>query len=45
MDWEEYIREELKYYDEHPEELAYVRNVLAHSNSFELVELDYTTSS
>ncbi len=20
MDWEEYVREELKYYDEHPEE-------------------------
>ena len=42
MDWDEYIREELKYYDEHPEEDDPIE---AHSNSFELVELDYTTSS
>ena len=42
MTWDEYVKEELKYYDEHPEEDDPLE---AHSNSLDQVELDYTTSS
>jgi len=42
MDWKEYVEQELKYYDEHPEEDDQI--IEAHSNSFVALELDYTTS-
>lgn len=42
MTWEEYVDNELKYYDEHPEEDDYI--IEAHSNSFVALDLDYTVS-
>ena len=37
----EYIREELKYYDEHPEEQDTIE---AHSNGMVSYEVEYTTA-
>ena len=42
MTWEEYVDNELKYYDEHPEEDDYI--IEAHSNSFVALDRDYTVS-
>ena len=41
MDWEEYLKEELKYYDEHPEENDPVE---CHSNSSMCLDIDYSSS-
>tara|TARA_B000000557_G_scaffold254434_1_gene244530 strand:+ start:9804 stop:9932 length:129 start_codon:yes stop_codon:yes gene_type:complete len=41
MTWEEYVENELKYYDEHPEEDDPLE---CHSNSFVALDLDYTVS-
>ena len=38
MDWEEYVREELKYYDEHPEEDCELE---AHTNGIAMLEVEY----
>ena len=38
MDWEEYIKEELKYYDEHPEEDDPLE---AHTNGIAMLEIEY----
>ena len=43
MDWKKYLEEELKYYDDHPEEDDNI--IEAHSNSMVALELDYTSSS
>ena len=43
MTFEEYVKQELKYYDDHPEEDDYI--IEAHSNSMVALELDYTSSS
>ena len=40
MTWEEYVREELAYYDEHPEEEDPIE---AHSNEMVSYEVEYTT--
>ena len=42
MTWEEYVREELAFYDEHPE---YDDPIEAHSNGEACLELEYTCSS
>ena len=42
MTFQEYVEEELRYYDEHPE---VDEGVEAHSNSSLAFELDYSTSS
>ena len=41
MTFQEYVTEELKYYDEHPEEDD---GLEAHSNSFAAFDLEYTTA-
>ena len=38
MTWEEYVKEELKYYDEHPE---YEDPLEAHTNGFAALEVEY----
>ena len=38
MEWEEYLKEELKYYDEHPE---YEDPLEAHTNGFAVLEIEY----
>ena len=43
MDWEEYIREELKYYDENPDEDY--DPIEGHSNGSMCLDIDYSTSS
>ncbi len=43
MTWEEYVKEELKYYDEHPDEDDTVLE--AHSNAYQGYEVDYTVQS
>tara|TARA_B000000557_G_scaffold130882_1_gene106082 strand:+ start:377 stop:508 length:132 start_codon:yes stop_codon:yes gene_type:complete len=43
MTFEEYVKQELKYYDDHPEEDDNI--IEAHSNSMVALELDYTSSS
>ena len=42
MTWEDYVTEELKYYEEHPEESDPLE---AHSNGEACLELEYTCSS
>ena len=42
MTWEEYVREELAYYDEHPE---YEDPIEAHSNDMIALEVEYTVGS
>ncbi len=42
MTFKEYVEEELRYYDEHPEEDDALE---AHSNDMVAFEVDYTTSS
>ncbi len=42
MDFEEYLREELSYYDQHPEEDDTLE---AHSNSFPAFEIEWSASS
>ena len=42
MTWEEYVKEELAYYDEHPEEDDPIE---AHSNGEVGLEVEYTCSS
>ena len=42
MTFQEYVKEELAYYDQHPEEDD---ALAAHSNSFEAFEVEYTTQS
>tara|TARA_B100001250_G_scaffold42215_1_gene33388 strand:+ start:397 stop:525 length:129 start_codon:yes stop_codon:yes gene_type:complete len=42
MTFEDYIKEELKYYDEHPEEDDTLE---AHSNSMVAFEMEFTSSS
>tara|TARA_B100000131_G_C17562170_1_gene387280 strand:+ start:108 stop:257 length:150 start_codon:yes stop_codon:yes gene_type:complete len=41
MTWEEYVREELAYYEEHPEESDPLE---AHSNGEVALEVEYTCS-
>ena len=43
MTFEDYIKEELKYYDEHPEEDD--NNLEAHSNCMVAFEMEFTSSS
>ena len=43
MTFKEYVEEELKYYDEHPEEDDLV--IEAHSNASLAFEVDYTTQA
>ena len=43
MTWEEYLKEELKYYDEHPDEDH--DPIECHSNGAVAVDIDYSTSS
>ena len=43
MTFQEYVEEELKYYDEHPDEDD--QALEAHSNSSLAFELDYCTAS
>jgi|TARA_B100000029_G_scaffold415502_1_gene419325 hypothetical protein len=43
MDWEEYIKEELKYYDENPDEDW--DPIECHSNSSMSLDIDYSSSS
>ena len=43
MTFQEYVEEELKYYDEHPEEDDLV--IEAHSNASLAFEVDYTTQA
>ncbi len=42
MTFEQYVKEELAYYDEHPEEDDQITE--AHSNSFVAFDLEYTTA-
>lgn len=39
MDWEEYLKNELAYYDEHPEEDAPI--IEAHTNDCAMIEISY----
>tara|TARA_B100000902_G_scaffold97250_1_gene99853 strand:+ start:1070 stop:1201 length:132 start_codon:yes stop_codon:yes gene_type:complete len=39
MEWDEYVKEELKYYDDHPEEDD--PNLEAHTNDYASVEICY----
>jgi hypothetical protein len=41
MTFQEYVKEELAYYDQHPEEDD---GLEAHSNSFEAFDVEYTTA-
>ena len=41
MTFQEYVKEELAYYDQHPEEDDALE---AHSNSFDSFDLEYTTA-
>ena len=43
MSFEQYVMEELEYYDQHPEEDDQITE--CHSNSFVAFDLDYTTQS
>ena len=43
MDWKKYLEEELKYYDENPEEDN--DPIECHSNSSMSIDVDYSTSS
>ena len=43
MDWKKYLEEELKYYDEHPDEDH--DPIECHSNGVVAVDVDYSTSS
>ena len=43
MNWEEYLREELKYYDENPDEDN--DPIEGHSNSSMSIDIDYSSSS
>ena len=40
MTWEEYVKEELKYYDEHPDEDDCILE--AHTNAYQAYDMDYT---
>ena len=42
MTFQEYVTEELAYYDQHPEEDD--DGLEAHSNSFEAFDVEYTTA-
>ena len=42
MTFEQYVKEELAYYDQHPEEDDQLTE--CHSNSFEAFDLEYTTA-
>ena len=42
MTFEQYVKEELAYYDEHPEEDDQITE--AHSKSFVAFDLEYTTA-
>ncbi len=42
MTFEQYVKEELEYYDQHPEDDDQVLE--CHSNSFEITEVEYTHS-
>ena len=41
--FEQYVKEELAYYDQHPEKDD--ASLEAHSNSYDCYEIDYTTQS
>jgi hypothetical protein len=43
MDWKKYLEEELKYYDEHPDEDN--DPIECHSNGAVAVDIGYSTSS
>ena len=43
MDWKKYLEEELKYYDENPDEDN--DPIECHSNSSMSLDVDYSTSS
>ena len=42
MTWDEYVKEELAYYEEHPE---YEDPIEAHSNGEASLDIEYTCSS
>jgi hypothetical protein len=42
LTFEEYLAEEMKYYDDHPEEKD---DLEAHSNGSMMLDIDYSTSS
>ena len=43
MDWKKFLEEELKYYDEHPDEDN--DHIECHSNSSMSLDIDYSSSS